>query len=538
MVPSLLPFIMAGYDRNFMFPIRRQHSQRMEIMRTTFPARQVFLAALCAAFSAGPALAASSQEVPSYQPYYYAPSEQNRTPVAVPDAAAPSIEVYPTAMAPQPPAQPQLQVQPQTVPTTVSNPVPVPAVAPNTVRNLNDELPPAMKTPSAVPAPTSIYAPAQSSSAAPPALDVISTANMENEAATPPPLPSPSAPPALMPMAAPVPPVPLPAEATAPVPPTPPMPTVAAKPAPLTNFNASPQNPVTLDQLPSYQNTPAYDQHRTWTTPRAVDKKSDDQSSSSFLNTPSGVDVGVLVEGYHYQEPDAGGTSVNLNGIKYGLDVALTTHFDKEFFGTAEIEYARGLSNYKGSGETDNHLEQLWDVRALFGDDLTSKTSAFGTALYTGLGYRQLYSNDQGAAIVGNTEFLGYRRENQMVYLPLGMKPRFALGDDSRLEMTLEGDVLLRGIQTSWLGDTGLGDPTIHNKQDAGSGYGIRAGFMWETRHWAFGPYLNYWNIDASNAKIFASPNSSCGGTVCVGTEPTNHTVEYGIQGKYHFDAF
>jgi hypothetical protein len=540
-----LPFIMAVCDRNFNPPlIRRHHSRRTDIM-PLYTGKRIFFAALIATIGAVPALASTSNEVPSYQPYYYAPAEQDRMPVtedtsSATVANAPSVEVYPMPSAPAAPVTPpppQLIVQPQPVPVTVSAPAPVAAPvaitapsiaaaapAPTTVKNLNDELPASMKAPAPMPVPASA-APAAGA-------DVISTSN--TVAATQPAMAAPVFPSAPAPAQVAAAPMPAPA-ATAPVPSVPlPAATTVSSPAPH-NFNPQAQEPVTVDQLPSYQYSPDYDVHRTWPTPIAHDKKAADATGGNyFLDTPSGIGVGLLVEGYHYQEPDAGGTSVNLNGMKYGLNVDLTTHFDRAFYGSAEIEYARGTSDYHGSGTSDNHLEQLWDARGIVGFDLATQTTPWGGALYTGLGYRQLYSNDQGLSTDGTNIFAGYRRENQMVYLPLGVKPRYAFGPDSRLEMLFEGDILLWGQQTSWLGDVGNGDPTLHNEQK--SGYGIRTGFMWQSRNWAFGPYLTYWDIKDSRAKLFQSPNSSCGGTLCEGIEPANHTIEYGVQAKYHFN--
>ena len=83
--------------------------------------------------------------------------------------------------------------------------------------------------------------------------------------------------------------------------------------------------------------------------------------------------------------------------------------------------------------------------------------------------------------------------------------------------------------------------PDLYNRQTSG-GSGVRAEVMYESQNISIGPFFNYWDIGASNDKIFSSSNANtCAAfstpapCVLVGQEPRNHTTEAGIQARYHF---
>jgi hypothetical protein len=85
--------------------------------------------------------------------------------------------------------------------------------------------------------------------------------------------------------------------------------------------------------------------------------------------------------------------------------------------------------------------------------------------------------------------------------------------------------VFLGGRQVSKLSDTGIGFSDANNEQKHGRGY--RAYLMFESRRWAFGPWLHYWKIKDSDIVPIGLGFSAM--------EPENWTREYGVELRYRF---
>lgn len=259
-----------------------------------------------------------------------------------------------------------------------------------------------------------------------------------------------------------------------------------------------------------------------YVTPKAQDKLPGDDNKIK-LSTISGLDLGVGLSHYTYREPSL---SVKLSGVKYGFNGAVTGTLPRDFFWAGDVRYATGDSDYSGSGKNPNRPEDLWDARVLAGRDfaLTSYGRSFDLSPYLGFGYRSFSSDDRG---ITSTGAHGYRRANDLYYLPLGVKPRFRATPNARISSTFEFDYMITGQQTTRLSDVNPGYPDIKNTQNSGRGF--RGDVMWETKTWAAGPFLSYWNINQSDTKCAT-------GTMFIvcGDEPHNHTLEYGVQFKYH----
>ena len=251
------------------------------------------------------------------------------------------------------------------------------------------------------------------------------------------------------------------------------------------------------------------------------------------LGTRRGIDLGVQGIYYRYRESSLDVTEL---GPMVGFTAAGTYTFGPGLFATLDTRYALGDLDYRGSCTSDDNWNDMWEVRGLVGMDYYNGGN-ISLSPYTGLGFRDLYDDNRGRTTINAG---GYRRENQIYYLPIGVMPRMKLEEGSRITSLLEYDILLHGSQTSYLSDAGFGDPNIENQQH--SGFGIRANIMYETPWWSVGPFLNYWDIDKSKDKTFLDTSSSTctalgGSAPCVltGNEPKNHTYEMGVQFKIHF---
>jgi len=154
------------------------------------------------------------------------------------------------------------------------------------------------------------------------------------------------------------------------------------------------------------------------------------------------------------------------------------------------------------------------------GRDFVGKSVSLSPFL--GLGYRYLYNDSRGYTSTGA---IGYRRESNYLYAPIGLTMRIHLGSRWVLAPTGEADVFIRGTQVSKLSDTDLGYIDVTNEQKKGRGH--RASLVLEKDHWAFGAWMHYWDIKDSDVQPI--------GLGMAGLEPANWTRESGIEFRYRF---
>ncbi len=234
-----------------------------------------------------------------------------------------------------------------------------------------------------------------------------------------------------------------------------------------------------------------------------------------MLITRTGFDLGLQFSNYHYQEPSL---AMKNDGLKYGAAARGTLVLGWGFFLQADGRFAYGPVDYEGSGTAKDKDDYFWDGRVMGGKDFILDRSVSVTP-FGGIGYRFLFDDLRGTTSTGR---VGYRRESQYLYAPMGLNPRLRLDSESRLSLSAEYDYLIAGTQTSYLTDVNAGYGDIVNQQNGG--YGARGSLMYETSSWGLGPFFNYWNINQST--------TNCGITRC-GFEPHNQTMEYGLQLRY-----
>jgi len=293
---------------------------------------------------------------------------------------------------------------------------------------------------------------------------------------------------------------------------------------------------ASVQGMPSYNYDPDLDPKKNppYRAPTADQNLPDDTKSIHpylGLETRSGLDLGLQFFYYRYDEP-----SVNVSeiGEPFGITVKGTVTSQK-YFATADVRYMFGDVDYDGSGTINNEGVDSWELRGLFGRDFAINRE-YSISPYIGVGYRTLFNDNRG---VSSTGAIGYRRFNQLYYLPIGVYPRTHIDSNARLAASLEYDFVLHGNQETNLADVNVGDPNVNNGQS--SGYGIRGDIMYETRTWGLGPFFTYWHVDQSKTKISIDNSAvSCagvGGPPCIlsTVEPANHTFEAGVAFKYHF---
>lgn len=253
------------------------------------------------------------------------------------------------------------------------------------------------------------------------------------------------------------------------------------------------------------------------------------QAESASINTSRGNELTISVSSYLYEEPSLG---MSTKGDKLGVGHmgALVLHGD--WFIKDDVRFANGAVDYVGSGYQAGVPDWYVEARGVIGRDIQFGESVF--APYVGIGYRHLFNDLRGYSSTGA---IGYRRESNYLYVPIGVTHRFRLQDSAVWSTTFELDKLLSGRQFSRLSDlvghNGYSDaPDISNVQSGG--FGFRVDMMYEMDDWAFGPFLHVWKIDKSDSVVRPITSNSVV-TWYSFTEPQNRTTEFGMRMKFKF---
>lgn len=240
--------------------------------------------------------------------------------------------------------------------------------------------------------------------------------------------------------------------------------------------------------------------------------------TGSFMNSlrKNTWEIGPEIYHFKYKEPDV----MKETGMFYGIFGAYTyrgwaqaspeEHPGSKWMFRYEGRFAAGLVDYDGATFDETPLtisnidDRTFEGRILLGPDFPKANSI--DTLYFGLGYRFLKDD------------VGYKRESNYFYIPLGIDSMRGLKNGWYFGWTAEYDLFIRGQQNSHLSDVGYVD--IENKQDSGHGLRGSVKFVKKEKKTDFiiEPFIRYWDIDNSDI-------------VDVGFyEPANKTWEYGIR--------
>ncbi|MDP1853182.1 MAG: hypothetical protein Q8L26_03105 [Candidatus Omnitrophota bacterium] len=232
-------------------------------------------------------------------------------------------------------------------------------------------------------------------------------------------------------------------------------------------------------------------------------------------------DLGVEVSHISYKEPDV----MKEEGILYGLNGSYAYRQGVIFKTDARFSFGQVDYSSPSSGNMDGVDDILLEVREMIGYDLSVLDTA-QLMPYIGFGYR--YLNDDSSGMATSTGAVGYERESNYFYLPLGIDCIKELKDGWLFGFTLEYDHFLKGVQKSHLSDANLGFADLENDQN--KGYGCRASFRFKKQSekidFLVEPFVRYWNIKKSEEE----PVSFAGVIIGRGYEPKNNSTEFGIK--------
>ena len=229
-------------------------------------------------------------------------------------------------------------------------------------------------------------------------------------------------------------------------------------------------------------------------------------------------DLGTEISYIKYKEPGV----MEEKGMMYGIVGSYT--YRPKFMLKAEGRFAYGQVDYKNSGTLDSLDDYILEFRGLGGYDFSVFTASTLTP-YIGIGYRYLNDDMKGTTSTGA---LGYGRESNYIYSPIGVEIITPLKNDWSIGATVEYDIFWWRFQKSHLSDTGLALNDIENDQD--KGYGIRGSIKFQKKgeklDFVIEPFIRYWNIKKSKETVITYSGTIIG----YGYEPKNNSTEIGCK--------
>jgi len=242
------------------------------------------------------------------------------------------------------------------------------------------------------------------------------------------------------------------------------------------------------------------------------------QTETNTLLKKHIFEVGHEISYRTYKEPDV----MKEKGMMYGLVGSYAYH--SKIMLKAEGRGSVGWVDYSNSGKIDDIRDYLLEVRGLGGYDFSIPNLGFITP-FIGIGYR--YLNDDMAGEVSTTGALGYERESNYLYSPIGISYITGLWNGWSFGATIEYDYFWWGKQKSHLSDAVPGFNDISNRQKKGDGF--RASIIFQERFkkvdFKAEPFIRYWNIRKSETETLTYYGTPIG----YAWEPKNNSTEIGI---------
>lgn len=240
------------------------------------------------------------------------------------------------------------------------------------------------------------------------------------------------------------------------------------------------------------------------------------------------VELGPEISYIKYKEPGV----MEEKGMMYGIAGSYTYRgwvspapetMDEWMF-KVDGRFSYGQVDYENSGTLDNIDDYILEFRGLGGYDFSVFTASTLTP-YIGIGYR--YLNDDMSGMTTSTGALGYERESNYLYSPIGVEITTPLENGWSIGATAEYDIFWWGKQKSRIGSLPGYSNDLENKQNRG--YGIRGSVKFQKKgeklDFVIEPFIRYWNIkksDDDHVTYYGIPG--------VGYEPKNNSTEIGCR--------
>lgn len=230
-------------------------------------------------------------------------------------------------------------------------------------------------------------------------------------------------------------------------------------------------------------------------------------------------ELGAEISHITYDEPDV----MEEKGFMYGI-LGSYTYYGNLML-KAEGRFSYGQVDYKNSGTLNNIDDYMLEFRGLAGYNFPAFKASIITP-YIGFGYR--YLNDDMSGMTTSTGALGYERESNYYYSPIGIETITKLENGWSIGVILEYDYFWKGIQKSHLSDAVAGVSDLENDQN--DGYGLRGSIKFQKKgervDYVIDPFIRYWNIEKSEEQAI----TYAGVIYAYGYEPENNSTEFGIK--------
>jgi hypothetical protein len=237
--------------------------------------------------------------------------------------------------------------------------------------------------------------------------------------------------------------------------------------------------------------------------------------------TPHHWEVNAESYYHNYEEPGV----MEQDGIFYGVGAAYEYAQKQRPWFRYEGRFAWGQVDYTSpvSGTLDDIDDFTLETRGLLGYAF-GVTQHISVTPFAGFGYRYLNDDSQGRTT--NTGAVGYERESNYYYSPIGLQALVALNETWTVRSRGEYDFLWKGRQKNRFSEAIAGLSDLENDQD--EGYGLRGSLgvirRGEKMDVTVDGFVRYWDIEDSDLR----PVNYLGTTIGLGYEPANETIETG----------
>lgn len=235
------------------------------------------------------------------------------------------------------------------------------------------------------------------------------------------------------------------------------------------------------------------------------------KSEMTLLKTVDAIELGIQTYYYNNTFEKDGQYSFSLEGYKYGLSLRGTKTINDFLYISGDVRYIFSNIRFKDNTEDEGKVpETMYEVRILSGIEFSMNNYLISP--YLGLGYRTI-NND-----FKNIDASHHKQKYK--YIPIGIIHRFVLNNTTRISTQVEYDYFISGEVTN--------DNATYQQNNA---YGLHIQSAYEKKEWSVGLFSTYTDIEKSEVNHY--PNSTY-----IDWIKKNHTLELGLEIKYHFTSF
>ncbi|MEI8033556.1 MAG: hypothetical protein WCH05_09450 [Chlorobiaceae bacterium] len=268
-------------------------------------------------------------------------------------------------------------------------------------------------------------------------------------------------------------------------------------------------------------------------------------SSTALFAAPSPsrslLEINPACSHISYSEPGL----MEERGELYGIEARYSWH--SEHPGAVDLlrgEVSASLGSFDytstSAGSIKGVHDSMLEARVLAGSDLYRQGERLVTVLF-GIGYRRL--NDHSLGMVSTTGALGYDRQANYYYSPLGIEITTPLENGWSMGGLAEYDLFWRGRQVTGISPALLSGGSSSSNEfinEQKRGYGLKASVRFQKQLGASSslgiePFFRYWSIGRSATDSVVVTDAAGAGTTVTVVEPANSSSEYGIKVLFSF---